>query len=124
MSLHRNNAHDLQQLVHILQIDPENVRIDATTGGAGCSTSGGGGDGDSGIAGDEESEEARGNDENNATVASKEQEDKEKEKTANEVSSGDVQGWADKYVSPRSRGFATAEGWSQEAVGQLFCPSL
>ena len=79
MSLHRNNAHDLQQLVHILQIDPENVRIDASTGAAGCSTGGGGGDGDSGIAGDEESEETRGNDENSADAS-------EKERTAVEVS--------------------------------------
>lgn len=28
MVLARSNTHDLQQLVHILQIDPENVRID------------------------------------------------------------------------------------------------
>ena len=60
--------------------------IDAPCGGGGSV----GGDGDSGIAGDEEGEEARGNDENSAAVASKEQKDKEKEKTATEVSFGQV----------------------------------
>ena len=88
MSLQRNNAHDLQQLVYILQIDPEHVVIDAPCGSASGSV--GGGDGDSGIAGDEEGEEARGNDENSAAVASKEQKEKEKEKTATEVSFGQV----------------------------------
>ena len=91
MSLQRNNAHDLQQLVYILQIDPEHVVIDAPcggSGGSGGSGGAGGGDGDSGIAGDEEGEEARGNDENSAAAASKEQKEREKEQTATEVSSG------------------------------------
>ena len=86
MSLQRNNAHDLQQLVYILQIDPEHVVIDAPCGSASGSV--GGGDGDSGIAGDEEGEEARGNDENSAAAASKDQKEREKEQTATEVSSG------------------------------------